>query len=96
MQIIGVPGRAEILREVAGSLKLRKNKIVPEADGLQAQAKQQEMMQVAQTVAASLGLPVEVIIQAAQGKQFAGQGQNPNKNIQKDGAEMGGTEARTV
>ena len=96
MQIIGVPGRAEILREVAGSLKLRKNKIVPDADGLQAQAKEQEMMQVAQTVAASLGLPVEVIIQAAQGKQFAGQVQTQNKNIQKDGAEMGGTEARTV
>ena len=90
MQIIGVSGRAEVLREVAGGLKLRKNKIVPEADGLAAQVKQQEMMNIAQTIANTLGVPVEVIIQAAQGQKIA------QKNTQPDGSEAGGQDARTV
>lgn len=90
MQIIGVSGRAELLREVAGSLKMRKNKIVPDAEGLEAQVEQQKMMQLAQTVAQALGLPVEVIIRAAQGEQFAGPAQGPQlQNLQPDGSEMG-------
>ena len=71
-------------------MKLRKNKIVPEADGLAAQVKQQEMMNIAQTIANTLGVPVEVIIQAAQGQKIA------QKNTQPDGSEAGGQDARTV
>lgn len=88
LQITGIEGRSEVLREVAGGLHMQKNKVVPEQSGIQARAEQQKMMQIAQTIADTLGVPIDVILQAAQG--VAPQQVNPG------GSPMGGQEARVV
>ena len=68
IQITGIEGRAEVLREVAGGLHMQRNKVVPEQDGLKARVEEQKMMQVIQTISAALGLPVETVAAAAQGQ----------------------------
>jgi len=68
LQITGISGRAEVLREVAGSLKLRRNKVVPEEEGLKQMEEQSKLMNMAQMISQAFGIPVEMIVQAAQGQ----------------------------
>jgi len=67
MAIIGMEGRAEVLREQVKSLKMPVDKIIPRQQDLEKKAEQQKMMAMAETVAQTLKIPVEVVIQAAQG-----------------------------
>ena len=63
MQIIGMDGRAYLLREIAKTLQMETDKLVPNPDVIKALQEQQAMLQAAQ--------------QAAMQQQQAGQGQLP-------------------
>jgi len=67
MAIIGMEGRAEILRENVKSLKMPVDKIIPRQQDLEKKAEEQKMIGMAETIAESLNVPVEIIVQAAQG-----------------------------
>lgn len=75
-QIIGIEGRAEILREAARSLKMRTDKIVPDREDMQQRMQQSKMQTAFMNLAQTLNVPVDVIAAAAQGQLPGGAGQN--------------------
>jgi hypothetical protein len=89
LQIMGIGGRAEVLRSVAGELKMNRDKIVPKQDSLDAQEDQQKIVQVINLISAQFGIPVESIMTVLQGGQQAAQ-------TQPGGQRMGGQEVRVV
>jgi len=83
-QIVGLPGTAELLRDLAGNLNTNIDRLVPTREDVQkkqdAQAQQQQMMQEheMQMRHAEMGLPNNL--------------QGPN-NLQEDGSQQGGRES---
>jgi hypothetical protein len=67
MQIIGLPGRAEMLRDYMHGLKFDSSKIVPDRGDLIGSESDQKVMQVIQNISARLGLPPAVLAQYAMG-----------------------------
>ena len=73
MEIIGIPGRAEVLRQVAKSLDMPTEKIVPSMEALQLRAMQRQQMMLQ--------------MQAQQGQQGAqGPGPSPSGQNLENGA----------
>jgi len=68
MAIIGMEGRAEVLRGTANDLGFPTDRVVPRKANLQKRAEEQKLIGMAETIAESLDLPVEIIIDASQGK----------------------------
>lgn len=74
LEIIGKPGRATILREVAKSLKLKSDDVVPDPEDIEEQGHTAEIQAVFQSVAQAVGIPVEQVMAIAQ------QGGQPRPN----------------
>ena len=88
LQIMGMGGRAEVLRSVAGELKMPRDKVVPKQDDFDAMEEQQKLMQILTVISAQFGIPVESMVQVIQSGQAA--------QTQPGGQRMGGQEARVV
>lgn len=84
-QIVGIPGRAAILREVAKGLNMPVDDIIPSKEKLEEMQREQELQQAQQAQAQ----------QAAQG-QAAQQGKTVNVNLHPGGQPQGGQDANTV
>lgn len=93
MQIIGLHGRAEVLREVIRSLKMPVDKIVPERDDMLANYQDTMIQLTIQRIANALGLPPEELAQIAQDESLdqnpAGGATKPQKQT-PDGSPAGG------
>jgi len=76
-QIVGLPGTAELMRDLAGNLNGNIDRLVPSREDVEKQQQQQQMMQQQQMV----------MEQQMQQQQMASQ---EAANLQEDGTEMGG------
>jgi hypothetical protein len=94
LQITGIDGRMEILRENAKSLKMDPDKIVPKREDMIANMVQQQIQEIIVKLSQVLGVAPEVIMQALQAPApGAGGGQAPVAKAQElgpDGQPMGG------
>lgn len=97
MQIIGLHGRAEVLREVVRALKMPVDKIVPERDDMLANYQDTMIQLIIQRVANALGVPPEQIAQMAQDESLdqnpkggSGPGVNQSAKQLPDGMPAGG------
>ena len=92
-QIMGLKGRAEVLRETLRSLKMRPDKIIPEDDSFRQNISEQELMMFAQNLGNMFHVPPEQILAIAKGGAPAGAGQAPSPGAQSGdsaGTPMGG------
>jgi len=67
LEIMGYEGRGEILRELAKSLKIPVDKIIPDRDSLLQKTAEKKLMGMLENVANTLGIPVQALLQIAQG-----------------------------
>ena len=72
-QIMGLKGRAEVLRETLRSLKIRPDKVVPDDDSFRANISEQELMMYAQNLSQMFHVPPEQILSIAKGGTPGGQ-----------------------
>jgi hypothetical protein len=94
-QIMGLPGRAAVLREVAKSLEMPLDEVVPDPENLEAMAQQGQMMMMLQNIAANLGVPVEQLVQAAQQQpEAAPGGPDQGRELDNAGQPVGGQDTR--
>jgi len=89
LQIMGLEGRAEVLREAARSLKMNVDRIVPERDDILATKQDNQLQLMLQNIAGALNIPVQYLMQAAQGGMGAG-GQSGGNQLALDGGQTGG------
>lgn len=99
LQIMGLKGRATVLRETAKSLDLPLDDVVPDSESIEAQASQGEvMMQVSsivERIAVALGMSPETLMQmAAQAEQQGADGQPDGQAVDESGSPVGGQMAR--
>lgn len=66
-QIMGLKGRAEVLRETLKSLKMRPDKIIPDDDSFRQNISEQELMMFAQNLGNMFHVPPEQILAIAKG-----------------------------
>ena len=66
MQIIGIDGRAELLRENAKSLKINPEKIVPSRENMISTMVEQQVQEIVTKLSQILNIPPEQIVQALQ------------------------------
>lgn len=97
MQIMGVRGRAEILREVAKTLDMDVDKIIPE----EGEAENQQLLMGLQKISEAFGIPLPQIIQVLQAPPAEARG-GPSGRSQlppergPGGGPYGGTENRLM
>jgi hypothetical protein len=94
MGIIGVPGRAEVLREQVKNLKMNTNIVPPREELLMQQENQMMGAQVEEiitNISEQLGIPPEELMAIAQGMQPTGAMGTPQEAVTPSGAPMGGT-----
>jgi len=99
MQIIGIDGRSELLRENAKSLKMDPEKIVPRREDMIANQVQQQVQQIVMKLSAALGVAPEQLVAAIQAPAPggpAGGPPNPEKpqELGPDGQPMAGKDVR--
>ncbi len=96
MQIIGIDGRSELLRENAKSLKMDPNKIVPRREDMIANMVQQQIQQIVMKLSQALQVAPEVIMQAIQGPAPGAGTRQPAKpqELGPDGQPMAGQGVR--
>ena len=87
-QIMGLKGRAEVLRETLKSLKMRPDKIIPEDDSFRQNISEQELMMFAQNLGNMFHVPPEQILAIAKGN--APQGGQAPQSVDAAGAPAGG------
>ena len=90
LQIMGIDGRAEVLRETAKSLKMQTNKIVPERREIADMKQTNEMQQMFQNISNASGVPLENIMAMAKGMQPAQTGKP--EALGPDGRKVAGQE----
>jgi len=73
-QIMGLKGRAEVLRETLRSLKMRSDKIIPDDDSFKQNISEQELMMFAQNLGNMFHVPPEQILMIAKGGTPTGPG----------------------
>ena len=71
LQIIGLEGRAELLREQFKHLKLPVDKIVPDRESIMQQSSEQKVLDFVQALGKRMNVPPEQLIQIAQGGMAA-------------------------
>lgn len=89
MQIMGLEGRAEVLKETVRSLKMPVDRIVPDRDDLLATKQDNQLQLMMQNIAGSLNIPIHLLMQAAQGGGQPG-GQPGGNQLSLDGGQTGG------
>jgi hypothetical protein len=90
MQIIGMEGRSEVLRETAKGLKMQTDKIVPDRNSIIEMKQASEMDAMVQKISAAVGLPVEQV-QAIIAGEVQGQTKGGNHQaLGPDGAPVAG------
>lgn len=99
MQITGIDGRAEILRENVKSLKMDPEKIIPKREDMIANQVQQQVQQIVMKLSAALGVAPEQLVAAIQAPAPggpAGGPPNPEKpqELGPDGQPMAGKDVR--
>ncbi|MDY6856354.1 MAG: hypothetical protein SWO11_16975 [Thermodesulfobacteriota bacterium] len=65
MGILGIEGRAEVLREVVKSLKMNTNKILPESDDILRNKEYAQIQMMLQNIAQATGYPIEQLMMIA-------------------------------
>jgi hypothetical protein len=85
-QIVGMPGAAELLRDMATNLNMNVDRIVPSREAIEQQMMQQQMMQQQMMEAQANG-------QATQGN---GQPATNAQNLQADGSQKGGRQSNFI
>jgi hypothetical protein len=97
MQIIGIDGRSELLRENAKSLKMDPDKIVPKREDMIANQVQQQVQGMIMKLSQALGVAPEKIVALLEGPA-PGQGGPPNpekpEELGPDGQPMAGKDVR--
>lgn len=92
LQIMGLPGRAALLRESARSLDIPVEDVIPDEESIRGLANnaqiQQALMQLMQNLANALGLPAETLMQLAQGQGGQAPAQNPQNPQNPQNAEI--------
>jgi len=91
-QIMGIDGRAELLRKAAKYLKMNTEKIVPDRSEILQQKEAMAVQSAIQNIAVAMRLPVEQLMQLAQGQ---GQMQS-SPGLAPDGSVAGGRDARLM
>ena len=99
MQIIGIEGRAELLRENVKSLKMNPEKIIPAREDMLASQVQTEVQGVVMKLAQALNVPPEQLMAVLQGSGQGGAmmaGRQPGKTeeLGPDGQPMAGKDIR--
>ena len=78
MQIIGLKGRKNILKETIRTLKMPVDDIIPDQDSIDAQAENAKIQMMITNIATALGVDPQALMQVAmQGGQPQGQGAQP-------------------
>lgn len=83
MQIIGLEGRAEVLKESAKALKMPVDRIVPDQKTIEDRMRKAQIQNMIQNIAAETGLPAEQLFAIASGQQ------QPTQTA-PDGGQQGG------
>jgi len=102
IEILGIDGRSELLRENARSLKMNVDKVIPKREDMIIAKVQQEVQKVVMTLAQALGVAPEQLIAIIQNPPKPGQNPagapNPEKPRELDAAgnPAGGVEARRI
>lgn len=86
LQILGIDGRAELLRENARALKMDVDKIIPSKEDMIMTMVQAQVDQVIMRLAQALGIPPEQLMAILQGPQ-PGQQQGPRQIAPESGVE---------
>lgn len=95
LQIMGIDGRAELLRENFKSLKMNIDKLVPRREDMIATQVQQQVQQIVMKLSQALGVAPEQIMAALQGPaQGAGPQQGKPEELGPDGQPMAGKDVR--
>lgn len=85
LQIMGLEGRSEVLRETVRSLKMATDRIVPDRNDILATKQDNQMQMMLQNIAGSLNIPIQYLMAAAQGG-----GQPGGNQLAHDGGQTGG------
>jgi hypothetical protein len=89
-QIMGLEGRAEVLRETLKSLKIRPDKVVPSGDSFRPNISEQELMMYAQNLSQMFHVPPEQILAIAKGGAPGGQAHGGATPVDVAGTPQGG------
>jgi len=96
MQITGIDGRAEILRENVKSLKMDPEKIIPKREDMIANQVQQQTQQIVVRLSQALGVAPEKIVALLEGPAPGAGPATPEKaeELGPDGQPMAGKDVR--
>ena len=89
-QIMGLKGRAEVLRETLKTLKIRPDKVIPDDDSFRQNISEQELQMFAQNLAQMFHVPPEQILEIAKGGTPSGQSQQGGASPEASGTPVGG------
>jgi 5-methylcytosine-specific restriction endonuclease McrA len=95
LQIMGIDGRAELLRENFKSLKMNVDKLIPRREDMIVAQVQQQVQQIVMKLSQSLGVAPEQIMAALQSPGPSAQPGKPQE-IGPDGQPMAGKDVRMV
>ena len=89
-QIMGLKGRAEVLRETLKTLKIRPDKVIPDDDSFRQNISEQELQMFAQNLAQMFHVPPAQILEIAKGGTPSGQSQQGGASPEASGTPVGG------
>jgi len=95
-QIVGLPGTAELLRDMAGNLNTNVDKIVPTREAIEQQLRQQMMQQQAMMEAQMQPETENVEFQRDGAGAITGAVKTKPRNLQADGSQQGGRESNFI
>ena len=100
MQIIGIPGRASILKETVRALKMPVDDIIPDPDSIDEQYDNAKMQMMITNIATALGINPQMLMQIAmqggqpQGQQPQGAQPGQSQGLAPSGDRAGGRDFR--
>jgi len=95
-QIVGLPGTAELMRDLASNLNTNVDRLVPTREQIEQQVAQQQAMQMAMMQAQMQPEQENVEFQRDQNGAITGATKTKPKSIQADGSAQGGRESNYV
>jgi len=91
MGIIGIDGRAEVLREVVKTLKMNSDKILPEKTDILRNKEWARIKMMIQNISQATGFPVEQLMMLATNRSALSEGGGgQSKSLNPDGSPQGG------
>lgn len=95
-QIVGLPGTAELMRDLASNLNTNVDRLVPTREQIEQQVAQQQAMQMAMMQAQMQPEQENVEFQRDENGAITGATKTKPKNLQADGSQTGGRDSNYV